>query len=361
MLRRSRGGQNYSFSHGELLNNKYRLASLLGSGSFSQVVRAQDLTNREVDVAVKIVKTGNPYQHQASVEMNILRELHAKDPLDEYNIVRMVGSFTHLGHQCIVFERLSINLYQYLKNTRSPTNHNRYHGVSLNLVRTFGRQLLETLTFLSRTDVSIIHCDLKPENILLRNLKQSYVKVVDFGSSCKSESLMYAVVQSRFYRSPEVLLGMKYGLAIDVWSLGCMLVEMHSGATLFQGKRDEEQLYKIIEIFGMIPPAMIELAKPSNRDIYFDKPPGSGSLEGEGGKEDWILRQCPSPIQSSGQSSNAFAQVHLSTRVRVKRSTETELSYNYFEELIRDMLRINPEERITAKEALAHPFFQEQQ
>jgi serine/threonine protein kinase len=59
---------------------------------------------------------------------------------------------------------------------------------------------------------------------------------------------MYAVVQSRFYRSPEVLLGMKYGLAIDVWSLGCMLVEMHSGATLFQGKRDEEQLYKIIEV-----------------------------------------------------------------------------------------------------------------
>jgi len=59
---------------------------------------------------------------------------------------------------------------------------------------------------------------------------------------------MYAVVQSRFYRSPEVLLGMKYGLEIDIWSLGCMLVEMHSGATLFQGKRDEEQLYKIIEV-----------------------------------------------------------------------------------------------------------------
>jgi serine/threonine protein kinase len=154
MLRRSRGGQNYSFSHGELLNNKYRLASLLGSGSFSQVVRAQDLTNREVDVAVKIVKTGNPYQHQASVEMNILRELHAKDPLDEYNIVRMVGSFTHLGHQCIVFERLSINLYQYLKNTRSPTNHNRYHGVSLNLVRTFGRQLLEV----SRHALPYLYC-----------------------------------------------------------------------------------------------------------------------------------------------------------------------------------------------------------
>jgi len=354
--RRSRGGQNYKYRIGEVLNNRYQLTTLLGSGSFSQVIGAHDLTTPGAEAAIKIVKLGNPYHRQATVEINILRDLHARDPSNEFNIVLMLGMFQHQGHQCIVFERLSMNLYQYLKNTRNPTTNNRFYGVSLRLVRTFGKQLLKTLSFLSRRDIGIIHCDLKPENILLCNPKKSLVKIVDFGSSCKVDELMYAVVQSRFYRSPEVLLGMKYGLEIDIWSLGCMLVEMHSGATLFQGKRDEEQLYKIIEVLGMIPTGMIDRAKPANRDIYFDQKPGSI----ENGNPTWILRQCPSPIQSSGQSSNAFSPYHLSSQIRVKRSTEVDSSYQLFEDLVRRMLRLDPKERITADEALTHPFFSEQ-
>lgn len=66
----------------------------------------------------------------------------------------------------------------------------------------------------------VIHCDLKPENILLVNPKRSEIKIIDFGSSCQLGEKIYSYIQSRFYRSPEVLLGLQYDMNIDMWSLG---------------------------------------------------------------------------------------------------------------------------------------------
>ena len=66
----------------------------------------------------------------------------------------------------------------------------------------------------------VIDCDLKPENILLINPKRSEIKIIDFGSSCQFGEKIYSYIQSRFYRSPEVLLGLNYDMSIDMWSLG---------------------------------------------------------------------------------------------------------------------------------------------
>ena len=145
------------------------------------------------------------------------------------------------NHQCLVFEMLSLNLYELLKNTQ-------FGGVSLNLIRKFGKQVLQSLSFLSRPDVDIIHCDLKPENILLRHPKKSGIKVIDFGSSCRSNKRMYSYIQSRFYRSPEVMLGLPYSTSIDMWSLGCILVEMHTGEPLFSGSDQFDQMQKIVQV-----------------------------------------------------------------------------------------------------------------
>jgi dual specificity tyrosine-phosphorylation-regulated kinase 1 len=154
------------------------------------------------------------------------------------------------NHLCLVFELLSYNLYDLLRNTN-------FRGVSLNLTRKFAQQLCTALLFLSTPKLSIIHCDLKPENILLCNPKRSAIKIVDFGSSCQLGQRVipillprpfqfaklfflqiYQYIQSRFYRSPEVLLGIPYDLAIDMWSLGCILVEMHTGEPLFSGANE---------------------------------------------------------------------------------------------------------------------------
>ena len=90
---------------------------------------------------------------------------------------------------------------------------------------------------------------------------------------------MFHYIQSRFYRSPEVLLGIPYDLAIDMWSLGCILVEMHTGEPLFSGKDEFDQVCKIVEVLG-IPPAHV-LDSASRTEKYFEKGPGGN----------WMLRR----------------------------------------------------------------------
>lgn len=93
-------------------------------------------------------------------------------------LVKLKRHFMWRNHLCLVFELLSYNLYDLLRNTN-------FRGVSLNLTRKFAQQLCTALLFLSTPELNIIHCDLKPENILLCNPKRSAIKIVDFGSSCQ--------------------------------------------------------------------------------------------------------------------------------------------------------------------------------
>lgn len=101
----------------------------------------------------------------------------------------------------MVFELLSANLYDLIKK-------NKFRGLSLNLTRKFAIQILVSLYHL--TEHSIIHCDLKPENILLRNISKSGIKLIDFGSGCFESERVYNYIQSRFYRAPEIFLGLEY-------------------------------------------------------------------------------------------------------------------------------------------------------
>lgn len=95
-----------------------------------------------------------------------------------FSAVHLKRHFMFRNHLCLVFEMLSYNLYDLLRNTN-------FRGVSLNLTRKFAQQLCTALLFLATPELSIIHCDLKPENILLCNPKRSAIKIVDFGSSCQ--------------------------------------------------------------------------------------------------------------------------------------------------------------------------------
>jgi dual specificity tyrosine-phosphorylation-regulated kinase 2/3/4 len=126
--------------------------------------------------------------------------------------------------------------------------------------------MLGSLTLLKSHRV--IHCDLKPENILLAHPLHSELKVIDFGSSCFENEKVYTYIQSRFYRSPEVILGMSYGLPIDMWSLGCILAELLTGYPIFPGENEQEQLACIMEIFG--PPEKHLIEKSSRKKLFFD-------------------------------------------------------------------------------------------
>lgn len=141
-----------------------------------------------------------------------------------------------------------------------------FKGFNLILIRRFAKQILSSLVLLKGKRV--IHCDLKPENILLAHPMHSEIKVIDFGSSCFENEKVYTYIQSRFYRSPEVILGMSYGIPIDMWSLGCILAELLSGYPIFPGENEQEQLACIMEIFG--PPEKHLIEKSSRKKLFFD-------------------------------------------------------------------------------------------
>ena len=107
------------------------------------------------------------------------------------------------SHLCLVFELLSYNLYELLRNTN-------FRGVSLNLTRKFAQQLCTALLFLSTPEINVIHCDLKPENILLCNPKRSAVRIVDFGSSCQVGQRVRVALSLRMYSYCSRILGLSY-------------------------------------------------------------------------------------------------------------------------------------------------------
>lgn len=120
----------------------------------------------------------------------------------------------------MVFELLSCNLYEFIAI-------HDFSGFDLDLIRRFAIQILQALLYLK--EANIIHCDLKPENILLRDINRSGLKVIDFGSSCFINQKMYSYIQSRFYRAPEIVLGVPYTTQIDMWSFGCIIAELFTG------------------------------------------------------------------------------------------------------------------------------------
>lgn len=85
--------------------------------------------------------------------------------------------------------------------------------------------------------------------------------MIDFGSSCYDNQRIYTYIQSRFYRAPEVIIGARYGMAIDMWSFGCILSELLTGYPLFGGEDEADQLACIIEILGMPPGYLLDSAK----------------------------------------------------------------------------------------------------
>ena len=159
-----------------------------------------------------------------------------------------------------MFELLSVNLYELIKQ-------NQFRGLSTTLVRVFAQQLLNGLGLLNKA--RLIHCDLKPENILLKNLESPVIKIIDFGSACDERQTEYTSIQSRFYRSPEVLLGLPYSSAIDMWSLGCIVVELFLGLPLFPGSSEYNQVSRITEMLGLPPTWMLEMGKQSGE--FFEK------------------------------------------------------------------------------------------
>lgn len=100
------------------------------------------------------------------------------------------------------------------------------------------------------------------------SLQSPQIKVIDFGSACHEYSTVYTYIQSRFYRSPEVLLGLPYSTSIDMWSLGCIAVELFLGLPLFPGTSEYNQLSRIIDMLGCV---FLPLSRPPLCKSFLEK------------------------------------------------------------------------------------------
>ena len=228
----------------------YIVLDSLGEGTFGQVVKCR--ANNGNVYAAKIIKNKPAYYIQGLIEVKILSKINKElDPKDISHIVRMIDYFVFRNHLVIIFELLSLNIYELLKK-------NNMRGFSLTLIRSFTKQMLEALCVLEKGN--IIHCDMKPENVLIAN-DRAEIKVIDLGSACFENATIYTYIQSRYYRSPEVLIGLPYGSEIDSWSLGCICAELLIGIPLFPGSTDYDQVYRIVQLLGLPPQAMINEAK----------------------------------------------------------------------------------------------------
>lgn len=142
---------------------------------------------------------------------------------------------------------------------------------------------------------------------------------------------MYTYIQSRFYRSPEVILGMTYGMAIDMWSLGCILAELYTGYPLFPGENEQEQLACIMEVFG--PPEKYLVEKSARKKLFFDS----------NGK--------PKPVVSSKGKRRRPSTKTLAQALNCGDEA--------FVDFITRCMRWSPDLRMTPEEALQHPFIDE--
>eukprot|EP00644_Phytophthora_capsici_P007778 jgi/Phyca11/536733/estExt2_fgenesh1_pg.C_PHYCAscaffold_610037 len=204
----------YSTTIGEVLNGKYRVLGAVGKGVFSTVLRCQCITplntaNGSLDVvAVKLIRNNDVMRDAAQTELKLLNELGERDSRDKKHCIRLLDSFTHRNHVAMVFEPMQMNVREAMKKFGGKG------GISIQAVRVFSKHLLIALNHLETCGV--IHADIKPDNMLLDE-KQTTIKLCDFGSAFKADDgkqdpTPYLV--SRFYRAPEIVLGLAYDKAL---------------------------------------------------------------------------------------------------------------------------------------------------
>ncbi|KAI5114628.1 hypothetical protein M0805_001600, partial [Coniferiporia weirii] len=190
-------------------------------------------------------------------------------PEDKKHIVRLERTFEHRGHLCLVFESMSMNLREVVKRFGKDI------GLNIRAVRAYAHQLFLAMSLLRKCN--IMHADIKPDNILV-NEQKTVLKVCDLGSaSDASENEITPYLVSRFYRAPEIIMGVPYDCSLDIWSIGCTLYELYTGKILFPGRSNNQMLLYMMELKGRFNSKTIKKAKFG--DHYFDEMGAFESVE----------------------------------------------------------------------------------
>lgn len=330
---------------GELLNKRYRVKRFLGQGVFSSVIMAADTSDNDKPVAIKVIRQNEVMQRAGLKEKRMLERLASADPSDKMHIVRMLGSFTHKGHLCLCFELMHQNLREVVRK------YGRGTGLNLEAVRIYAVHMLLALDHLRRCQV--IHGDIKPDNCFISEQK-NMVKLGDLGSACDiSEREITPYLVSRFYRAPEVILGIPYDYSIDVWSLGVTLFELFTGKIMFPGKNNNHMLELMMEAKGHIANRMLRRGQLWQQ--HFEDNGGS-AMDFVSRSKDKVTGMVISKQKVFSKPTNDIKTQILQAVPAGALPGEIQM-VTQFAALLSDCLELNPDKRITPIEALKHPFF----
>ena len=321
----------------------------------------------------------------AEIEAKLAKYVLQKDRRNKSHCIKIFDNFkftkNKIPYYAIVTELLDLNLYEFLKN-------NSHKGYTMSQIQYIAKQIFEGIAFLHK--INIIHTDLKPENILLedasynkitkyeevplnislrhdnnvnsrnasaistnesvssninkilyKKLKKCDVKIIDFGSAIELKDRGNWLICTRQYRPPEVILECcKWDQASDIWSIGCILVELYTGELLFNALNDQEQLCLIEKTCGHYPNWMIKNTKNESIQNLF--------LDCVKHKCDKVLniRKCQyyDDVKKALYNQRTFEESICSQHYK-------------FYEFIKFLMKIDPKKRPSAKEALKHQFF----
>ncbi|GAB2280090.1 hypothetical protein Dimus_014727 [Dionaea muscipula] len=327
----------YNYRIGEVLDGRYEVMAAHGKGVFSSVIRAKDLRAGSGDpeeVAVKIIRNNETMWKAGMEELVILKKLVCADPDDRRHCVRFLSSFKYRNHLCLVFESLHMNLREVLKKF------GRNIGLKITAVRAYAKQLFIALKHLR--NCGVLHCDIKPDNMLVNGAK-NVLKLCDFGNAMiagKNEITPYLV--SRFYRAPEIILGLNYDHPMDIWSVGCCLYELYTGKVLFPGHTNNDMLRLHMELKGPFPKKM--LRKGAFIEQHFDQDLNFLAIE-----EDPVTKKAIKRLIVN------IKPKEITTIIKGSPGEDPKMLAN-FKDLLDKIFMMDPDKRLTVAQALNHPF-----
>ncbi|ETW07863.1 CMGC/CDK protein kinase [Aphanomyces invadans] len=284
---------------------RYQKLEKVGEGTYGVVYKAKDRVTGEV-IALKKIRLE---AEDEGIPSTAIREISLLKELQHCNIVRLYNIVHTERKLTLVFEYLDQDLKKYLDVCE--------RGLEKPILKSFLYQLLRGIAYCHQHRV--LHRDLKPQNLLIN--REGELKLADFGLArafgIPVRSYTHEVV-TLWYRSPDVLMGSrKYSTPVDIWSIGCIFAEMSNGGPLFAGTSEADQLDRIFRLLGT--PSL---------DIY----PGLVDLPEY--KPDFPVYPSPASL------------AHL-----VPTLDDDGL------DLFQQMLQYDPAKRITAADALKHPYF----
>ncbi|KAE8147474.1 kinase-like domain-containing protein [Aspergillus avenaceus] len=346
------------------LTDRYSIVKLLGQGTFGKVVEAYD-KQRKTHCAVKIIRSIQKYRDASRIELRVLSTLSSNDKLNRNKCIHLRDCFDYRNHICIVTDLLGQSVFDFLKG-------NAFVPFPSSQIQNFARQLFTSVAFLH--DLNLIHTDLKPENILLvsnayqtftynrtipssshaisrsarqrRVLLDSEIRLIDFGSATFDDEYHSSVVSTRHYRAPEIILNLGWSFPCDIWSIGCILVEFYTGDALFQTHDNLEHL------------AMMEAVIGERIDTRLVKQVMQGGRSGNQNQAAKYFNRTKLdyPNEETTRASRKYVKA-------MKQLTDfmpvTTKFHRLFLDLLQRIFVYDPKNRISAKEALKHPWFKE--